>query len=152
VNPGNTNQSIDSTDYQEVFPKCALVNPDVLTHEWDRLFKASIIVVCSWAVIETPLELGDSSDLTSLLALVASKILVGLLGIAAIFNLRFARHVFTFICGVGVFAVAPALPLEYTRSFSLALLSTVECLGKAACVTSFAIASVKREVIGGSVG
>jgi hypothetical protein len=64
---------------------------------------------------------------------------------AGIANLRFARQVFAFVCGVGVLAIAPALPLEYARSVAIALFSTVECLGKTACVALFAVASLARE-------
>jgi hypothetical protein len=49
---------------------------------------------------------------------------------------------------VSVFAIAPALPLEYTRCFAIAILSTVECIGKAACVASFAIASRAGDRVG----
>jgi hypothetical protein len=132
-------------DDDDPWPKREPTNPVDLTQRWDRLFNASVIVVCGWAVVEAPLELGDSIDLSCLLALVASKVLIGLIGIAAIANLRYARHVFTFICGVGVFAVAPALPLEYARCVALALFSTVDCLGKAACVTSFVFASLAAD-------
>ncbi|PMS33872.1 hypothetical protein B0G57_1183 [Trinickia symbiotica] len=107
----------------------------------ERLFKASVIAVCGWALIEARLELGGSIDLTWLLAVVASKILIGVIGAAAIANVRFARQAFTFICAASVFAIAPALPLEYARCVAIGLFSMVECLAKAACVASFAIAS-----------
>ena len=86
------------------------------------------------------MELGGSISSTALLAVVVSKVLIGLIGTAAFANLRFARQVFTFVCGVSVFAIAPGLPLEYTRSVAIALMSTVECVVKAACVASFAVA------------
>ncbi|WP_185732494.1 hypothetical protein [Burkholderia sp. Bp8963] len=111
-----------------------------LTPGAERLFKAFVIVVCGWALIEAPLELGGSTDSIWLPAVVASKVLMGLVGTAAIAKLRFARQVFTFICGASVFAMAPALPLEYARCVAIALFSTVECLGKVACVALFAIA------------
>ncbi|MEX3854552.1 hypothetical protein AB3X94_10840 [Paraburkholderia sp. BR10923] len=118
-----------------------LAAADDLASRSERLLKASVIVVCCWTLIEAPLELSGSIDSTSLLAVVASKVLICLIGFAAIVHLRWTRHVFAFICAASVFAVAPALPLEYTRSVALALVSTVECFGKAACVVAFALAS-----------
>lgn len=106
-----------------------------------RLFNASVVVSCGWALIEAPLELGASVNSTALFALVASKVLLCLIGAAAIADLRFARRVFGVICGASLFAIAPALPLEYTRCVTLGLFSTAECLAKATCVASLAIAS-----------
>ncbi|MEM5383359.1 hypothetical protein VSR68_07120 [Paraburkholderia phymatum] len=143
-----TARLINPMDYEEDFSKSVSSDSLELTPKSERLFKASVIAVCGWALIEAPLELGGSINSTSLLALVASKILIGLIGTAAIVNLRFARQVFMFICGASVFAIAPALPLEYTHSVPVALFSTVECLGKAACVASFVIASLARESVG----
>jgi uncharacterized membrane protein len=111
-----------------------------------RLFKVTVIVVCCWALIEAPLELGGAIDSTALLAVVVSKVLVILIGIAAFANVRFARQIFTFICGASVFAIAPALPLEYARYTAIAIFSTVECVAKAACVAAFAVASLASGV------
>jgi hypothetical protein len=59
--------------------------------------------------------------------------------------LRFAS---AFICGASVLAIAPALPLEYTRCFPIALFSTVECISKAACVASLAVAAMTSDGVG----
>ena len=142
MDPRKTSDLINPMAYKEVFSKRVPNDPFALTPNSARLFKASVIVTCGWALIEAPLELGGSFNSTSLLALVVSKVLMGLIGTAAIADLRFARQVFTFICGASLFAIAPALTLEYTRCVALGLFSTVECLGKAACVASFAIASL----------
>ncbi|WP_321932089.1 hypothetical protein [Paraburkholderia guartelaensis] len=138
----NTSDLNTQMDCSDVFVKCVPKDHVELTPKSERLFKASVIVVCGWALIETPLDLGGAINFTTLLALVVSKILMGLFGAAAIVKLRFARQVFMFICGVSVFAIAPALPVEYTRNVLIALCSTVECLGKAACVVSLAFASL----------
>ena len=142
MNPRKTANLINPMYYKEVFSNRVSKNADASALKWERLFKASVIVVCGWAVIEAPLELGEPITSTSLLAVVASKVLMGLIGAAAIVKLRFARHVFSFICAASVFAIAPALPLEYTHYVAIALFSTVECLAKAVCVASFAIASL----------
>ncbi|MGF6959666.1 hypothetical protein [Paraburkholderia youngii] len=122
---------------------------DHLASRSKRLLKVSVIVVCCWTLIEAPLELSGSIDSTSLLAVVASKVLICLIGFAAIVHLRWTGHVFAFICAASVFAVAPALPLEYTRSVALAFVSTVECLGKAACVVAFVLASWNGDSVSG---
>jgi hypothetical protein len=123
-----------------LFSQRTSVDAIELTPGPGRLFTISVIAVCVWALIEAPLELGGALNSTALLAVAASKVLIILIGMAAVLNLRFARQVFTFLCGASVFAIAPALPLEYTRSVAIAIFSTVECIAKAACVTSFAIA------------
>ncbi|MEX3919692.1 hypothetical protein AB4Y43_26190 [Paraburkholderia sp. BR10872] len=143
-----TANMINPIGYKDVLSERIPKNLVELAKNRNLLFNASVIAVCVWAVIETPLELGGALDRTGLLALVASKVLLGFIGTAAIANLRFTRQVFTFICGVGVFAIAPALPLEYSRSVAIAIFSTVECIGKAACVASFAIASPAGDSVG----
>jgi hypothetical protein len=148
VDPKKTANMINPMDYKDALSERIPKNLIELAKKRDLLFNASVIAVCVWAVIETPLELGGALDPTGLLALMASKVLLGFVGTAAISNLRFARQVFTFICGVGVFAIAPALPLEYSRCVAIAIFSTVECIGKAACVASFAIALSAGDSVG----
>jgi hypothetical protein len=113
------------------------VDADDMASRPEQLFKVSVMAVCCWILIEAPLELSGSIDSTALLAVVVSKVLICLIGVGAIVDLRLTRHVFAFICASSVFAVAPALPLEYARSGALALVSMGECLVKAACVVAF---------------
>ncbi|MCX5543760.1 hypothetical protein M3A49_30465 [Paraburkholderia sp. CNPSo 3076] len=148
MDPKKTANMINPMDYEDVLSERIPKNLVELARKSDLLFNTSVIAVCVWAVIETPLELGGVLDPTGLLALVTSKVLLGFVGTAAIANLRFARRVFTFICGAGVFAIAPALPLEYSRCVAIAIFSTVECIGKAACVASFVIASSAGDSVG----
>ena len=124
------------------------LNTDDMASRPEHLFKLSVVAVCCWILIEAPLELSGSIDSTSLLAVVVSKVLICLIGVGAIVDLRLTRHVFAFICATGVFAVAPALPLEYAHSVALALVSTVECPGKAACVVAFAMVSRDGDSVG----
>ncbi|MCP3728492.1 hypothetical protein M3I53_36220 [Paraburkholderia sp. CNPSo 3272] len=124
------------------------VNADDMASRPDHLFKVSVVAVCCWILIEAPLELSGSIDSTSLLAVMASKVLICLIGVGAIVDLRWTRHVFAFICASSVFAVAPALPLEYAHSVALGLVSTVECLAKATCVVAFAMASRDGDSVG----
>lgn len=118
-----------------------LKDADDVVSRAERPFKVSVVAVCCWVLIEAPLEFSGSISLTALLAVLASKILICFTGFAAIAGLRLTRHVFAFICAASVFAIAPALPLEYAHSVAIALVSTVECVAKAACVVAFAVAS-----------
>jgi hypothetical protein len=124
------------------FPQRVSEDAVELATKSERVFKLLVMVDCGWSWIEVPLELGSSIDSSRLLVLVASTVLMSLIGVVAIADLRFARQVFTFICGVGVLAIVPALPTEYQRSVVIALFSTVECFGKTACVAAFAVASL----------
>ena len=110
----------------------------------DRITTMTIFCVCGWSLIETPLEIGVSSSNTGLLALAVSKFIVILIGISAIATVRGARAIFAFICGVSVLVIAPALPLVYTRSVEIAVISTVECVLKAACLGALCLSSLQK--------
>lgn len=140
MNPGFGNLAKRARGEHEVLSGFQ-ADADDLVSSAERTFKVSVVVVCCWVLIEAPLEFSGSISLTALLAVLVSKILICLTGFAAIAGLRLTRHVFAFLCAASVFAVAPALPLEYARSVALALVSTVECVAKTACVVAFAIAS-----------
>jgi hypothetical protein len=112
-----------------------------------RIFKACIVVVCGWTLIEVPLELDGSAGPIYVFAVLASKVLMCLIGWGAIAKLRYATEVFSFICAVSVFAIAPALPFEYIRCIPVALTSTIECLAKVVCVALFLVTSMTRESI-----
>jgi hypothetical protein len=144
VDAKKTADLIERLDYEELVSKRGLIDTDRPAMRSHRLFKLLVIFVCGWSLLEAPLELGVSIDATRLLALAASKLLFVVIGVAAIANVRVARGVLVFICGASVFAIAPALPLEYNRSVAIAIFSTVECLGKAACVVSAIVPLRKR--------
>lgn len=111
----------------------------------DRIIKLAIFGVCGWSLIETPLEMGVSNSDTWLLALAVSKLIVISTGIGAITRVRGARAIFAFICAVSVLAIAPALPLVYIRSAEIALISTVECVLKAACLGALCLSSLRKK-------
>jgi uncharacterized membrane protein len=111
----------------------------------ERVFKALVLFVCGWSLIETPLELGVSGVQAGLLALLVSKLVVVGTGIAAVARTRFAREVFGFICVASILAIAPALPMEFNQSFAIAMFSTIECFSKAACVIAFGFASSREK-------
>ena len=91
MDPRKTAESINPMDYKEFFSNRGPKDPVELTLESERLIQASVVVVCGWVLIEAPLELGGLINFTSMLAVVASKVLTCLIGTAAIANLRFVR-------------------------------------------------------------
>ncbi|MGV2293599.1 hypothetical protein AAHK20_33155 [Trinickia sp. YCB016] len=111
----------------------------------DRITRIGIFGVCGWSLIETPLEIDVSNTNTWLLALAVSKLIVILTGTGAIARVRAARATFAFICGAGVLAVAPALPLLYARSVEIAVVSTLECVLKAACLGALFLSSFQKK-------
>ncbi|MFM0085045.1 hypothetical protein P0D72_40270 [Paraburkholderia sediminicola] len=121
-------------------PRWIQTHADTVNALSERMFKTLILVVCGWSLIEAPLELGVSDAYAELLALLLSKLVVVGTGLAAVAKARLARGTFAFICGASVLAIAPALPMEFNQSFSIAMFSTVECFSKAACVMAFGFA------------
>ena len=111
----------------------------------DRITKITIFGVCGWSLIETPLEIGVLNSNTWLLALAVSKFIVILTGAGAIARARAARAIFAFICGASVLAIAPALPVVYTRSVEISVISTVECVLKAACLGALCLSSFQKK-------
>ena len=103
----------------------------------ERLTRALLLGICAWSLIEAPLEVGAANVDIELVALIVSKLLVTTAAIVAVCDARLARALFSFICNASVLAIAPTLPLEYTRSVAIAALSSVECVAKAAYVIVF---------------
>jgi hypothetical protein len=122
-------------------PRWIQTGTDTVNARSKLVFKTIVLFVCGWSLIEAPLKLGVSDAPAGLLALLLSKLLVVGTGLAAVAKARFARETFTFICGASVLAIAPALLMEFNRSFAMAIFSTVECFGKAAWVVAFGVAS-----------
>ncbi|SOE75054.1 hypothetical protein SAMN05446635_5698 [Burkholderia sp. OK233] len=111
----------------------------------ERVLKTLVLAVCGWSLIEAPLELGVSDAYAGVLALLLSKLVVVGTGLAAVAKARFARETFAFICGASVLAIAPGLPMEFKQSFAIAMISTVECFTKAACVLAFGVVSSRAK-------
>ncbi|MGF6483802.1 hypothetical protein [Paraburkholderia sp. JPY419] len=109
---------------------------------WERSSKPLVLVVCGWSLIEAPFELGVSVYSGALLVVAVPKLMLLLIGMAAITDLRCARQTFTFICAASVLATAPALPIEFGRCVPVALFSTIECIGKGMCATVLAFLSL----------
>lgn len=111
----------------------------------DRITKMTILGVCGWSLIETPLEIGAWNLKTGLLALAVSKLILILAGAGVIARIPIARLIFALICGASVLAIAPALPFVYMRSAEIATLSTVECFMKAACLGALCLSSFQKK-------
>lgn len=145
-------------DEEATFPIADMVESE-LPSEWswiknhdnpasitlDHITKMTLFGVCGWSLIETPLEISVLNSSTWLLALVVSKFIVILTGAGAIARIRVARAIFAFICGASVLAIAPALPLVYTRSFEIEVISIVECVLKAACFCALCLSSFQKK-------
>jgi hypothetical protein len=116
------------------------------TRKWlsESLVRTLIFSVCGWSLIEAPFEFDSATLDAASLAVGVSKLILTIAAIAAAFDVRYARGFFSFMCGASVLAISPALPLEYTRSAGLALISTVECFIKAAYVIALGIVSWKK--------
>jgi hypothetical protein len=112
----------------------------------DRITKMTIFCVCGWSLIETPLEIGALNLNSWLLALAVSKFIVILIGTAAIARVRVARAIFAFICGASMLAIVPALPFVYARSVEIAMISTAECVLKAACLCALCLSSFQKKL------
>jgi hypothetical protein len=125
-------------------------NPSRIT--LDRITKMTTLGVCGWSLVETPFEIGSLNFNTWLLALVLSKIIVILIGAAAIAKVRVARAIFALGCGMSVLTIVPALPFVYTQSVEIAAISTVECVLKAACLGALCLSSFRRELRKGQAG
>jgi hypothetical protein len=126
-------------------PRWTEMDAGTVTALSERAFKILVFVVCGWSLLEAPLELGVSNAPAALLALFLSKLVMLGTGLAAVAKVRFARGTFAFICGASVLAIAPALPMEFNQSFTIAMFSALECFCKAACVIAFGVAS-SREI------
>ncbi|QGZ65302.1 hypothetical protein [Paraburkholderia acidisoli] len=97
------------------------------------LVKASAL----WALIELPVEFWASQGVTERAALLFSSAVWVSLAWLVLRGNGVARGVFIFLCALGVLAVAPALPAEYS-TFPLAFyLSLTECVLKALLFVAF---------------
>jgi hypothetical protein len=112
----------------------------------DRITKMTIFGVCGWSLIETPFEVSAWDFNTWLLALIVSKLIVILIGRAAIAKVRFTRAIFALGCGLSVLAIAPALPFVYRQSVEIATISAVECVLKAACLGALCLSSFQKDL------
>jgi len=103
-----------------------------------------ILGVCGWSLIETPAEIDSAADDSGLIALVLAKIVWVVIGVAAARGMKRAQWLFSFLCGLSLVAIVPALPVELNQSAWIFTQSLIECLLKAGALLAFALARVTR--------
>jgi hypothetical protein len=110
----------------------------------------ALCFVCIWSLLELPWEIGPSGSSGQIAALLISKVVLIGLALLVLRRRSGARYVFLLLCGMSMFALAWSLPAEYERSFSFAVLSTVECLGRSAAFIFLALCSVRKGITSGT--
>ncbi|MEM5433937.1 hypothetical protein [Paraburkholderia diazotrophica] len=103
-----------------------------------------VLGVCGWSLIETPAELDPSLGHMGIAALAISKILSAALGVAAVRDIRRAQWLFTFLCGLSLVAIVPALPVELNESLWVFSQSLIECLLKAGALLALGFSRAPR--------
>lgn len=96
----------------------------------NRAISLSTVAVCAWSVAEATVEFHASNGRDASFALFVSKLIWIGLGLASLFDVRWSRCLFAFLCCASLFAIAPGLPIEYSQSLLLFSLSFGECLLK----------------------
>ncbi|MGF6539005.1 hypothetical protein [Paraburkholderia youngii] len=88
------------------------------------------LLICWWTLVETALDFVTGYGNWDFASAIAANVMVGIAGLAAVMNVRFAREIFAFICGVGILALGSGLPLAFGDSLWIPLISLVDCGGK----------------------
>jgi hypothetical protein len=100
--------------------------------EVSRAARLSVYIAMIWVWVELPWELLASSTKGQIFAVLVSKLIFLLAAVLTVMGSAWGRYPFLFICGLSVWAIAPALPMEFEK-FPLAfILSTGEFASKAA--------------------
>ena len=100
--------------------------------EVSRAARLLVYIATIWVWVELPWELLASSTEGQSFAVRVSKLIFLLAAILTVMGSAWGRYPFLFICGLSVWAIAPALPMEFEK-FPLAfVLSTGELVSKAA--------------------
>jgi hypothetical protein len=103
-----------------------------------------ILGVCGWSLIETPAEIDPAAGDSGVVALVLAKFVWVVIGVAAARGMKRAQWLFSFLCGLSLVAIVPALPVELNESAWIFTQSLIECLLKAGALLAFAFARVTR--------
>ncbi|MFL9897973.1 MULTISPECIES: hypothetical protein [Paraburkholderia] len=101
-----------------------------------RLFS---IAVCGWTIIETPAEYDAFAGLGRFLALLISKVIWLVLGVALLRKIRGAQQAFSILCFISIFAIFPALPFEFDHSIFSFCLSLTDCILKIGFLASIVL-------------
>ena len=120
---------------------------DIRSHEFHTLFQRQChpFVQCGTVYLDLMASVRLARSPPGGRVVNAREIVLVGTGVAAVTKTRFARQTFAFICGASVLAIAPGLPMEFEQSFAIAMISTVECFTKAACVLAFGVLSSRAK-------
>lgn len=78
--------------------------------------RAGPLAVALWSMLELPIELILAQSSTERFASAAGRLIWIALAFGTIYEIRFARAIFLFLCGVSSIVVAQALPMTYELS------------------------------------
>ncbi|CAB3809153.1 hypothetical protein LMG28614_06962 [Paraburkholderia ultramafica] len=101
-----------------------------------------ILLICWWSLVQLPLDVDVRESDMWMILIVAARLIVTVIGLAAVIDVRFAHASFSFLCSVSVLAIAPQLPLEFQRSLESALVLAIDCIGKAALILTICVQSL----------
>ncbi|MBP0590613.1 hypothetical protein J8I87_12965 [Paraburkholderia sp. LEh10] len=103
-----------------------------------------IVGVCGWSLIETPAEFDPSAGEAGVAALAIAKFAWAVIGVAAARGVKRAQWLFSFLCGLSLVAIVPALPVEFNESAWIFCQSLVECALKAAAMLALVFSRAPR--------
>ncbi|WP_336597676.1 hypothetical protein [Paraburkholderia bengalensis] len=103
-----------------------------------------ILGVCGWSLIEIPAEFDPAAGEMGIAALTLAKLAWTVIGIAAVRGMRRAQWIFSFLCGLSLVAIVPALPVELSESASIFTQSLIECVLKAGALLALCLPRVAR--------
>jgi uncharacterized membrane protein YccC len=102
----------------------------VLPHGVDRGAVISTCFVVLWSMVELPWEIDVGMGVEQCAAILVSKLFLIVLAVLSLRGLALASYAFGFVCLTSIVAIAVEVSSEYTNSRYLALLSSIELVGK----------------------
>jgi len=90
------------------------------------------LLICWWSLVETALDFVTGNGNRDFASAIAANLIVVIAGLAVVMNVRFAREIFAFLCGVSILALGSRLPLAFGDSLWMPLISLVDCGSKLA--------------------
>ncbi|MEM5401101.1 MULTISPECIES: hypothetical protein [Paraburkholderia] len=88
------------------------------------------LLICWWSLVETALDFVTGNGNSDFASAIAANLIVVIAGLAVVMNVRFAREIFAFLCGVSILALGSRLPLAFADAMWIPLISLVDCGGK----------------------
>ncbi|TDG02130.1 hypothetical protein E1N52_41300 [Paraburkholderia guartelaensis] len=106
-----------------------VVHDDVQPTAGHALMIATLLI-CWWSLVETALDFVTGNGNRDFASAIAANLIVVIAGLAVVMNVRFAREIFAFLCGVSILALGSRLPLAFGDSLWMPLISLVDCGSK----------------------